>query len=61
MNAHAKGKGSKYVHGKGFKKLIFAIPFKNKSEACKAEYQIKQLSKKNKLGWFKNKNVIPLK
>ncbi|MDP2672335.1 MAG: GIY-YIG nuclease family protein [Nanoarchaeota archaeon] len=43
---------SKYVYGKGFKKLIAAIPFKNRSEACKAEYEIKQLSKKEKLEWF---------
>ena len=49
MNAHAEGKGSKYVYGKGFKKLIAAIPCKNKSEACKAEYKIKNLPRKEKL------------
>lgn len=55
MNAHAKGKGSKYVSIKGFKKLIAVIPCKNKSEACKSEYKIKQLSKEEKLRWFKHK------
>ena len=55
MNAHAEGKGSKYVYSKGFKKLIAAIPCKNKSESCKAEYKIKQLSKKEKLEWFNGK------
>ena len=58
MNAHAKGKGSKYVYGKGFKRLIAVIPCKNKSEACKAEYKIKQLSKKEKLEWFNDGNVL---
>lgn len=54
MNAHAEGKGSKYVYRKGFKKLISTIPCKNKSDACKAEYQIKKLSRKEKLEWFEN-------
>ena len=57
MNAHTEGKGSKYVYGKGFKKLIAAISCKNKSEACKTEYKIKQLSKKEKLEWFNNGDV----
>ena len=52
MNAHAEGKGSKYVFRKGFKKLIAAIPCKNKSDACKAEYQIKKLPREEKLEWF---------
>lgn len=52
MNVHATGKGSKYVSKKGFKKLLRAIPCKDKSEACKFEYEIKQLPRKDKLGWF---------
>lgn len=52
MKAHSEGRGSKYVCGKGFKKLIAVTPCKNKSEACKAEYQIKKLSKEDKLKWF---------
>ncbi len=52
MNTHAEGKGSKYVYRKGFKKLIAAIPYKDKSNACKAEYQIKKLSRREKLEWF---------
>ena len=52
MNAHSEGKGSKYVYGKGFKKLISAIPCKNKSEACKFEYQIKRLPRKDKIKKF---------
>jgi len=52
MEAHAKGTGSKYVYSKGFKKLLRSQLCKNKSEACKNEYAIKQLPKCKKLGWF---------
>jgi len=53
MQAHAKGIGSKYVARKGFKQLISSTPCKDKSDACKKEYQIKQLTKIEKLEWFK--------
>jgi putative endonuclease len=53
MDAHAKNKGSKYVTNKGFKKLLRAKECKDKSDACKAEYQIKQLNKNEKLDWFR--------
>ena len=56
MNAHATGKGSKYVYKKGFKKLLQAISCKNKSDACKCEYAIKQLPRNEKLEWFNQKN-----
>ena len=52
MKAHAEGKGSKYVYKKGFKKLLFAKPCKDKSDACRCEYAIKQLPRSEKLGWF---------
>ncbi|MBR9701711.1 GIY-YIG nuclease family protein [Candidatus Pacearchaeota archaeon] len=52
MKAHAEGKGSKYVYRKGFKKLLFAKPCDSKSDACKCEYEIRQLPKNQKLGWF---------
>ena len=52
MNAHTSGKGSKYVYRKGFKKLLFAKPCKDKSEACKFEYEIKNLPRNEKLEWF---------
>ncbi len=53
METHAKGKGSKYVYSKGFKKLLRVRDCDNKSDACKCEYQIKQLPKWKKLDWFK--------
>ncbi len=52
MEKHATGKGSKYVYRKGFRKLLRARECKDKSEACKCEYEIKQLSKWEKLDWF---------
>lgn len=52
MKAHAEGKGSKYVCRKGFKKLLGIKTCKDKSEACKCEYSIKQLHRNKKLEWF---------
>ena len=52
MKAHAGGKGSKYVHKKGFKRLLLARSCKDKSDACKYEYVIKKLPRNKKLGWF---------
>lgn len=52
MEIQAKGKGSKYVRQKKFKKLLKAKECKNKSDAHKAEYQIKKLQKQDKLSWF---------
>ncbi len=56
MKAHAIGKGSKYVGRKGFKELLRVQECKDKSDACKCEYAIKQLSKWEKLDWFKQTN-----
>lgn len=53
MKAHAEGKGSKYVYRKGFKELLFAKPCKNKSEACRFEYEIKKLPRNEKIEWFR--------
>ncbi len=52
MKAHANGKGSKYVMKKGFKCLLRSKECKDRSDAQKAEYQIKQLSRNEKLDWF---------
>ena len=52
MKAHAEGKGSKYVYGKGFRKLLFAKLCKDKSDAHKCEYEIKNLPRSQKLKYF---------
>ncbi len=54
MKAHTEGKGSKYVYKNGFKKLLRTKQCKNKSEACKYEYEIKKLPRNQKLNWFEN-------
>lgn len=54
MKAHAEGKGSKYVCKKGFKELLRVKECDSKSDACKCEYAIKKLPRKEKLGWFDN-------
>ena len=46
MKIHKSGKGSKYVRTKGFRHLIATKACENKSDACKAEYWIKQLPKR---------------
>lgn len=52
MKMHAKGNGSKYVRQKGFSRLLYCYPCLGKSEACKEEYKIKQLSRCEKIEWF---------
>ncbi|MCK5449848.1 GIY-YIG nuclease family protein [Candidatus Pacearchaeota archaeon] len=52
MKIHAEGKGSKYVRNKHLKKLLKTKKCLSRSEAQKAEYQIKKLDKRDKLNWF---------
>lgn len=48
LNKHAKGKGSKYVKSYLPFTLVYAERAKNRSEASKREYKIKQLTKEQK-------------
>lgn len=57
MKTHELGKGSKYVKAKGFKQLLRFHKCKDKSDAQRAEYQIKQLPKSEKLSWFVRKKT----
>lgn len=52
MKVHKNGKGSKYVKAKGFGKILCSKNYKNKSDALKAEYRIKQLPRDEKLKFF---------
>ena len=54
MKMHASGKGSKYVRAKGFDKILAVKECADKSIAMKEEYFVKQLSKNQKLKWFKS-------
>ena len=40
------------LYRKGFKKLLRTKQCKDKSDACKCEYAIKQLPRNEKLDWF---------
>jgi len=54
MKAHMLGTGSKYVRRKGFSHLIATKGCKGRSDASKAEYEVKQRPRKEKINWFKN-------
>ncbi|MGZ4161231.1 MAG: GIY-YIG nuclease family protein [Neobacillus sp.] len=49
IRLHNEGKGAKYTRGRGPVKLTYYRSFDNKSDALKAEYQFKQLSRKKKM------------
>ncbi|WP_062350061.1 GIY-YIG nuclease family protein [Bacillus kwashiorkori] len=48
LEAHNNGKGAKYTRSKTPVKLIYSEVFPTKSEAMRAEYQFKQLTRKKK-------------
>lgn len=48
IKVHNSGKGSKYVKSRLPAILVYQEPAENRSIASKREYQIKQLSKKEK-------------
>jgi putative endonuclease len=45
---HREGNGAKYLRANTPKELVFIEEHPDRSEACKREYQIKQLSKQDK-------------
>lgn len=53
MKSHVDGTGSKYVRHKKFKKLLATKKCTDRSDACKAEHEIRKLSKYEKIDWFK--------
>lgn len=48
VRLHNEGKGAKYTRGRGPVKLVYLKPFKMKSDALKAEYAFKQMSRTKK-------------
>ncbi len=48
---HLAGKGARFTKINKPLSIIAAKPYVNRSEACKAEYALKQKSLKNKLEW----------
>lgn len=49
FKAHQEGKGAKYTRGRGPLELVYFEEFEDKIEAMKREYEIKKMSRKNKL------------
>ncbi len=52
---HCDGKGAKYTRGRGPLKIVYFEEFEDKVLAMKREYEIKKLSKKDKLKLIENK------
>jgi putative endonuclease len=48
LKLHNEGKAAKYTRGRGPVKLVHSRQFNDKSEALRAEYQFKQLTRKKK-------------
>src|SRR5699024_12671078 len=49
IKAHNNGKGAKYTRGRGPSKAVFIEEHPTKQEAMQREYEIKQLSRKEKI------------
>ncbi|MFJ7640564.1 GIY-YIG nuclease family protein [Peribacillus sp. NPDC097264] len=52
INMHNQGKGAKYTRGRTPVELIYHETFENQTLAMKAEYQFKQLTRKQKEKWM---------
>ncbi|MCB1532285.1 MAG: GIY-YIG nuclease family protein [Alphaproteobacteria bacterium] len=49
LTAHENGSGAKYTKGRGPFEVVFQEKFKTRSAASKREYEIKRLSREEKL------------
>lgn len=58
LKVHNQGKASKYTRARLPVKLVYAEKFSNKIKAQKREYQIKQLSREDKLKLIGSKKNI---
>ncbi|SDQ04394.1 putative endonuclease [Virgibacillus subterraneus] len=52
---HEQGKGAKYTRGRGPFQVVFVERFSTKEEALQKEYQVKQLSRKEKFQLIRDK------
>lgn len=48
LKLHNEGKGAKYTRGRGPVKLVYVKDFETKSDALKAEYAFKQMTRAKK-------------
>ncbi len=49
LAAHNAGKGAKYTRGRGPVELVYYEELETKVEACRREYQIKRLTRQEKM------------
>ena len=50
--AHCQGRGARYTRSHPPSRILASRPYPNRSEASKAEYQVKQLPKRSKPLFF---------
>ena len=50
--AHAEGRGARYTRSHPPLRLVGARPYANRSEAARAEWEIKQLPRHRKIGFL---------
>ncbi len=48
LKMHEQGKGAKYTRGRGPFSLVYQKAYQTKTEALRAEYDLKQLKRKQK-------------
>ena len=58
LKVHNDGKGAKYTKGRLPVQMVYSEALETKSDALKREYQIKQLSKTQKLKLIKKNESI---
>lgn len=56
LDAHNSGQGAKYTRGRLPVRLLYSKAFTTQQEAMQREYEIKQLSRKQKLDFIKSAN-----
>lgn len=48
LKLHNEGKGAKYTRGRGPHEIVYCAPFPTQGDALRKEYEIKQLTRKQK-------------
>ncbi len=56
MKMHEQGKGAKYTRGRGPLSLVYHAAYETKTEAMRAEYELKQLTRKQKEAFVAGKD-----
>ncbi|WP_200411055.1 GIY-YIG nuclease family protein [Virgibacillus salexigens] len=55
VRMHEEGKGAKYTRGRGPFQIVYVERFASKTEAMRKEYEIKQLTRKEKFRMIRDK------